>query len=240
MPSELIDLNYLVMQKTILIIDDEQPIREMIGMRLEIAGYKYIEAENGTQAFQQIAAHYPDLILLDWMLPDMSGLEITKRLKKDPKTKEIPIIMVTARAEEDNKIRGLGTGVDDYVVKPFSPRELIARIEAVLRRANTHEDGILTVQQLQIDSKSERVTVNGASIKLTPNEYRLLYFLMTHMNRVYSREQLLDRVWGHDNYIDERTVDVQIRRLRKVLADHDHDHLIQTVRGSGYRFSEEP
>ena len=182
----------------------------------------------------------PDLLLLDWMLPGRSGLDLAKQLKEDPKTEGLPIIMVTARTEERDLIKGLGGGADDYITKPFSPRELIARLKALLRRAGQQTEDKLNVLGLQLDPSSHRVTLQGEPLSVTPIEFRLLHFFMTHPERVFSRQQLLDQVWGNGAYVEERTVDVHIRRLRKILEASDHDKLIQTVRGAGYRFSGRP
>ncbi len=225
-------------EKRILIVEDEQPIREMITFALGNAGYQTLEAADARAAQVQIAGRPPDLILLDWMLPGASGLELARRLKKDELTREIPIIMLTARAEEEDKVHGLESGADDYVTKPFSPRELVARIKAVLRRGGPQAgDETLEANGLKLDPLSHRVTAVDASVDIGPTEYRLLEFFMSHPERVYSRSQLLDRVWGSNVYVEERTVDVHIRRLRKALETSGHDALIQTVRGAGYRFS---
>ena len=223
--------------KNILIVDDEAPIREMIAVALEMAGYECLEAENTQQAHAIIVDRKPDLILLDWMLPGTSGIELARRLKRDELTGDIPIIMLTAKGEEDNKIQGLEVGADDYITKPFSPRELVARLKAVLRRSTPQgmEDPI-QVEGLVLDPVCHRVTANNAALDMGPTEYRLLQFFMTHQERAYSRTQLLDQVWGGNVYVEERTVDVHIRRLRKALGPV-HEHLIQTVRGTGYRFS---
>ncbi|PXX93370.1 phosphate regulon transcriptional regulatory protein PhoB [Marinobacter vulgaris] len=223
--------------KTVLIVDDEAPIREMIAVALEMADYDYLEAADAREAHALIVDKQPDLILLDWMLPGTSGVELARRLKKDETTAEIPIIMLTAKVEEDNKIQGLEVGADDYITKPFSPRELVARLKAVLRRATP--PGVETpieVDGLTLDPIGHRVTTATAELNIGPTEYRLLQFFMTHQERVYTRSQLLDQVWGGNVYVEERTVDVHIRRLRKALGDQ-YDHLIQTVRGTGYRFS---
>ena len=201
--------------KTILIVDDEAPIREMIAVALEMAGYECLEAENTQQAHAVIVDRKPDLILLDWMLPGTSGIELARRLKRDELTVDIPIIMLTAKGEEDNKIQGLEVGADDYITKPFSPRELVARLK---------------------DPISHRVTIDGKPAEMGPTEYRLLQFFMTHQERAYTRGQLLDQVWGGNVYVEERTVDVHIRRLRKALGEV-YENLVQTVRGTGYRFS---
>lgn len=222
----------------ILFVEDEPGIQQLVLMALGRAGYEVALAEDVGQARQRIASQRPDLILLDWMLPEVSGLEFARQLKQSSETREVPIIMVTARGEEFDKVRGLDSGADDYVTKPFSPRELIARINAVLRRAAPFvAEEVLAMDGLRLDAASHRVTAQGDELPLGPTEFRLLHFFMTHPERVYSRGQLLDRVWGGDVYVEERTVDVHIRRLRKALALHGHDRFIQTVRGAGYRFS---
>lgn len=224
-------------EKTILIVDDESAIREMVTMALEMAGYNCLQAADARAAHTLIVDKRPDLVLLDWMLPDTSGIELARRLKKDDTTAAIPVIMLTAKVEEDNKILGLESGADDYITKPFSPRELLARLKAVLRRSTpAGVDSTLEVGGLTLDPLSHRVRSQAGQLELGPTEYRLLQFFMSHQDRVYSRSQLLDQVWGANVYLDERTVDVHIRRLRKALGPH-HDHLIQTVRGAGYRFS---
>jgi two-component system phosphate regulon response regulator PhoB len=224
--------------KRILIVEDEQPIREMVVFALANTGYEVREAADARQAQASIADRLPDLILLDWMLPGISGIDYARRLKKDELTRELPIIMLTARAEEEDKVQGLESGADDYVTKPFSPRELVARIRAVLRRGGpAAEDEILRAGDLSLDLASHRVCAGETPLDMGPTEYRLLEFFMSHPERVYNRGQLLDRVWGGNVYVEERTVDVHIRRLRKVLEPHGHDALIQTVRGTGYRFS---
>ena len=223
--------------KRVLIVDDEAPIREMIAVALEMAGYDCMEAENAQQAHAAILDQKPDMVLLDWMMPGVSGIDFARRLRRDEVTADIPIIMLTAKAEEDNKIQGLDLGVDDYITKPFSPRELVARLKTVLRR--TTPKGIeepVTVDELTLDPVSHRVSSDNSPIDLGPTEFRLLQFFMTHPDRAYSRSQLLDMVWGGNVYVEERTVDVHIRRLRKALGER-HDYLIQTVRGTGYRFS---
>ena len=224
--------------KQILIVEDERPIREMIAFGLRRAGFEVREAEDVREARTQLADRRPDLVLVDWMLPDMSGLELTRQLKRDRETRELPVIMLTARAEETDKISGLEGGADDYVVKPFSPRELVARINAVLRRSAMGGSGErVDYEGLVLDQTSHRVMVGERTVPLGPTEYRMLEFFMTHPERVYTREQLLDRVWGGNVYVEERTIDVHIRRLRKALEDFGYDRMIQTVRGSGYRFS---
>lgn len=223
--------------KTILIVDDETPIREMVAMALEMAGYQCLEAADAKQAHSLVVDSRPDLILLDWMLPDISGIELARRLKRDQMTAEIPIIMLTAKGEEDHKIQGLETGADDYITKPFSPRELAARLKAVLRRTQgMDEQSPIVVKGLALDPVSHRVSIDGNPAEMGPTEYRLLQFFLTHQERAYSRGQLLDQVWGGNVYVEERTVDVHIRRLRKALGS-DYENYIQTVRGTGYRFS---
>ena len=226
------------MAVNILLVEDEPAIQQMVGMALRKAGYDVALASDATEAQTQIAGHLPDLMLLDWMLPGISGVEYARQLKKNDLTREVPIIMLTARGEESDKIRGFDSGADDYVTKPFSPRELVARINAVLRRASPHVSAeVIEVGGLHLDAAGHRVTAGDEVLSMGPTEYRLLHFFMTHPERVYSRSQLLDRVWGGDVYVEERTVDVHILRLRKVLAAHGYDRLIQTVRGAGYRFS---
>jgi two-component system phosphate regulon response regulator PhoB len=224
-------------QKKILVVEDERSIRDMLAFNLGRAGYAVQGAADGREARASIADGYPDVVLMDWMLPDISGLELTRQLKRDPETREIPVIMVTARAEEDDRVSGLDGGADDYIVKPFSPRELLARIRAALRRNAPNEDEIVAFGELSLDSASHEVKIGTTEIALGPTEYRLLEFFMLHPDRVYSRTQLLDRVWGGNVYVEERTVDVHIRRLRKALTPFAYDKLIRTVRGAGYRFS---
>jgi two-component system, OmpR family, phosphate regulon response regulator PhoB len=226
-------------ERQILIVEDEKSIREMIAFALRRAGFGVHEAEDSRSARSLLVNVRPDLLLIDWMLPDMSGLELTRLLKRDRETRELPIIMLTARAGEADKVAGLEGGADDYVTKPFSPRELLARINAVLRRVTGTPDGDEKVELggLVIDKGSHRVSAGEATVTLGPTEYRMLEFFMTHPERVYSREQLLDRIWGGNVYVEERTIDVHIRRLRKALEEHQLDRLVQTVRGSGYRFS---
>lgn len=222
----------------ILLVEDEPAIQQMVSMALGKAGYDVAMASGAVEAQTSIAGRLPDLVLLDWMLPGMSGVDYARQLKKSDFTREVPIIMLTARGEESDKIRGLDSGADDYVTKPFSPRELVARINAVLRRAAPHVTAeVIEAGNLRLDAASHRVLVGDEELVMGPTEYRLLHFFMTHPERVYSRGQLLDRVWGGDVYVEERTVDVHILRLRKVLATHGCDKHIQTVRGAGYRFS---
>ena len=224
--------------KHILLVEDEAAIREMMRMALERAGYIVSEAGDASQAERLMSDTLPDLVLLDWMLPGMSGIELARRLRRDDYTRELPIIMLTARTEEDDRVRGLESGADDYITKPFSPRALIARIKAVLRRSGSEVDeGLLQVGGLHLDNLSHRVSANGHTLEMGPTEFRLLQFFMSHPERVYTRSQLLDHVWSRGTFIEERTVDVHIRRLRKVLESEGYDGLVQTVRGAGYRFS---
>ena len=231
------------MLKRILIVEDEPAIRDMVAFALRKGEYDPVHAGDAREAQAAIADRVPDLILLDWMLPGTSGLELARRWRREALTREVPIIMLTARGEENDRVGGLEAGVDDYVVKPFSARELLARIRAVLRRSREDdEDGSVSVGGLRIDGAAHRVFArNGGGedqpVQIGPTEYRLLHFFMTHAERVYSRTQLLDHVWGGSVYVEERTVDVHIRRLRKTLEPHGLDGMVQTVRGSGYRFS---
>ncbi|TDR43276.1 two-component system phosphate regulon response regulator PhoB [Tahibacter aquaticus] len=229
------------MQKRILIVEDETAIRDMVAFALRKAGMDPVHAADARIAQSAIAERVPDMILLDWMLPGMSGLEYARRLRKEDLTREVPIIMLTARGEEGDRVNGLDAGVDDYVVKPFSARELIARIKAVMRRTHGDEgDGVIEQGGLRIDGAAHRVYAGEQSVQIGPTEYRLLHFFMTHAERVYSRSQLLDQVWGGSVYVEERTVDVHIRRLRKTLEPYKLENLVQTVRGAGYRFSVTP
>ncbi|OMH29085.1 phosphate regulon transcriptional regulator PhoB [Motiliproteus sp. MSK22-1] len=224
--------------KRILIVDDEAPIREMLRLALEMADYQCFEAENAQQAHALVIDEQPDLILLDWMMPGTSGIELARRLKKDSLTADVPIIMLTAKSEEDQKVLGLEAGADDYITKPFSPRELVARLKAVLRRTSPlSEKQSLSVNDLTLDPISHRVTDGDQALEVGPTEFKLLLFFMTNQERAFTRGQLLDHVWGGNVYIDERTVDVHIRRLRKALGEV-YAPLIQTVRGTGYRFSQ--
>lgn len=225
--------------KRILVVEDEASIRDMVRFALERAEFQTALAADAPSARLAIAEARPDLILLDWMMPGVSGIEFARELKNSATTRDIPVIMVTARVEEEDKVRGLNTGCDDYVSKPFSFPELIARIQAVLRRSMPGgEEERLSVNGLQVDAASQRVTARGEAVHLGPTEYRLLHFFISHPERVYTREQVLDRVWGQNVYVEERTVDVHIRRLRKALEPYGYDSMIQTVRGTGYRFSE--
>lgn len=223
------------MAGTVLIVEDEEPILELIAVNLEHAGHAPLRARSVAEAQKLIGQALPDLVLLDWMLPDESGLAFAKRLRADRRTKAIPIIMLTARAEERDKVAGLEAGADDYVTKPFSPRELVARIRAVLRRrAPELTDDAVEIDGLRLDPVSHRVTCGAERIELGPTEFRLLHFFMTHPERIYSRAHLLDEVWGDHVFLEERTVDVHIGRLRQALSPSGHERLIETVRGSGY------
>jgi len=226
------------MPASILVVEDEPAIQMLIATNLRRYGHLVIAALDAETAMRQINEALPDLILLDWMLPGMSGLEFARRLRSDARTKNVPIIMLTARGEERDKVTGLESGADDYVTKPFSPRELLARIQAVLRRGRPQatEDAV-EAGGLRLDPSSHRVFAAGNQVNLGPTEFRLLHFLMTHPERVHSRDQLLDQVWGDHVFVEERTVDVHIRRLRAALEESGLDRLVQTVRGSGYRFS---
>lgn len=222
----------------ILIVDDEAAIRQMICLALSQAGYRCLEAADTKEAHTQILQETPDLVLLDWMLPGVSGVEYARRLRREKLTQGLPIIMLTARVEEEDKVRGLDSGADDYITKPFSTRELLARINALLRRHSPLvAETPVEVEGLSLDPSTHRVSAHGQTLALGPTEFRLLHFFMTFPERVHSRERLLNGVWGDNVYVEERTVDVHIRRLRKALTPSAHDRLIQTVRGAGYRFS---
>ncbi len=226
------------MKLKILVVEDEQAIREMLEMVFENEGFEVTSVDSAERALKSLSDRIPDLILLDWMLPGISGIELEKRLKKNDSYNAIPIILLTARGEEEDKIKGLETGADDYITKPFSPRELIARIKAVVRRTNK-AIGVerIVFGELALDVEQHQIMIGDESVEVSPTEFRLLQFFMSNPDKVYSRSQLLDRVWGRNIYIDERTVDVHIRRLRKILSKHELSELIQTVRGFGYRFS---
>lgn len=225
--------------ETILVVEDEPAIREMILTTLEMAGFDCLQAEDVSGAHRQVVDHRPGLILLDWMLPNgQSGIDFCRMLKKDELLSEIPVIMLTAKGEEDNKVQGLDAGADDYITKPFSTRELISRIKAVLRRSSALSgDKPIEAQGLSLDPVSQRVSADGNPVDIGPTEYRLLAFFMSHPERAYTRTQLLDQVWGGNVYVEDRTIDVHIRRLRKVLEPYNYAAFIQTVRGTGYRFS---
>jgi two-component system phosphate regulon response regulator PhoB len=226
------------MSANILVVEDEPAIQTLIAANLVRAGHTVLTALDAESALKQINQVLPDLILLDWMLPGMSGIDLARRLRGEQRTKDIPIIMLTARSDENDKVLGLEVGADDYITKPFSPRELIARTKAVLRRrAPQATEDVVEIEGLRIDPITHRVSANGELVNLGPTEFQLLHFLMTHTERVHNRTQLLNQVWGDHVYVEERTVDVHIRRLRAALEATGHDKLIQTVRGSGYRFS---
>lgn len=226
------------MPANILVVEDESAIQELLTLNLTQAGHNAMRALSAEQAKLLMQETQPDLIILDWMLPGISGIEFARRLKADEFTKQIPIIMLTAKGEEPDKIRGLEAGADDYVTKPFSPRELLARVKAVLRRrAPQMTDDPIEVKGLKLDPVTHRVTGNNITLDLGPTEFRLLHYLMSNPERVHSRVQVLDKVWGDRVFVEDRTVDVHIRRLRKALAESGHEDMIQTVRGVGYRFS---
>lgn len=227
------------MPASILVVEDEPAIQELISYNLELAGHQVRRANSAEGAMAMVRAALPDMVVLDWMLPGMSGIDFARWLRADKRTQAVPLIMLTARADEQDKLSGLETGADDYLTKPFSPRELVARVKAVLRRrAPQATDDAVEAAGLMLDPASHRVLGNGTPITLGPTEFRMLHFLMTHAERVHTRAQLLDQVWGDHIFVEERTVDVHIRRLRKALEDTGHDRLIKTVRSAGYRFSE--
>lgn len=231
--------NPLSMKKhRILIVEDEKAIRDMVYFALDNDGYDIAEAVDGKNATEKLAQELPDLILMDWMLPDVSGLELVRRIKRDEITSEIPVIMLTAKTEERDKIEGLDSGADDYITKPFSVKELSARIRAVMRRIEGNEgDNKLVIGKLELDLDAHHVMIDGEKIDVGPTEFRLLEFFMTHPEKVYSRAQLLDFVWGRSKFVEERTVDVHILRLRKLLNPHNCHKMVETVRGYGYRFT---
>ncbi len=227
-------------ERKVLIVDDEFAIRDMLRMALEIAEFRCLEAENIHEAYTLVVDERPDIVLLDWMLPGGSGLELLRRLKRNDATRDLPVIMLTAKTAEDNVIQGFDVGADDYITKPFAPRELIARIKALLRRTSGGtESERLQVAELLLDAESRRIFVADEPVDMGPTEFNLLQFFMSHPERAYTRNQLLDQVWGANVYVEERTIDVHIRRLRKALQtpQRDYSNLIQTVRGTGYRFS---
>ena len=222
----------------ILIVEDEKAIRDMVYFALDSEGYEIIEAIDGKGATQKLAQEVPDLILMDWMLPDVSGLELVRRIKRDEITCEVPVIMLTAKTEERDKIEGLDSGADDYITKPFSVKELSARIRAVMRRIEGDEaDNKLVCGKIELDLDAHHVMIDGQKLEFGPTEFRLLEFFMTHPEKVYSRAQLLDFVWGRSKFVEERTVDVHILRLRKLLSPHKCHKMVETVRGYGYRFA---
>jgi two-component system phosphate regulon response regulator PhoB len=222
----------------ILVVEDEDAIRAMLVMVLEQANFTPIAVADAHEAQKALDGTSPDLILLDWMLPGISGVEWARRLKKESVYRDIPIILLTARGEEEDKVRGLEIGADDYMTKPFSPKELVARIRAVLRRSGKLQGAsTIVLGDLVLDTEQHRLSIGEQQLEVSPTEYRLMQFFMTHPDKVYSRTQLLDQVWGRSVYIEERTIDVHIRRLRKILAEYNREELVQTVRGFGYRFS---
>jgi two-component system phosphate regulon response regulator PhoB len=221
--------------KTVLIVDDEAAIRDMLRVALEMANFHCIEAKNAYEAQVSIV---DDLVLLDWMMPEVSGIELLRRWRRNPETKKIPVIMLTAKAEEESLVKGLDAGADDYISKPFSPRELVARIKTIFRRvASEISEGPISIDELTMDPSARSVTITGKTVNLGPTEYRLLEFFLMHQNRAFTREQLLNNVWGNNVYIDERTIDVHIRRLRKALEPYGYENYVQTVRGFGYRMA---
>ncbi|WP_442498404.1 phosphate regulon transcriptional regulator PhoB [Methylobacter sp. sgz302048] len=222
----------------ILVVEDEDAIKGMLMLVLEQAGFTPIVAADAEEAQRVLDDNLPDLILLDWMLPGISGVEWARRLKKDQTYRELPIILLTARGEEEDKVKGLEIGADDYMTKPFSPKELIARVRAVLRRSGKIQGTAqIELGDLILDTEQHRLSIGDKQLDVSPTEFRLMQFFMTHPDKVYNRTQLLDQVWGRSVYIEERTVDVHIRRLRKILGEYGREDLVQTVRGFGYRFS---
>ena len=228
-----------MLTNTVLVVEDDPDIRELLRFTLERAGLKVVEAESGEDALTVLDGPQPSLAIIDWMLPGINGVELTQRLRKDPLTSAIPLIMLTARGEEADKLKSFDSGIDDYLTKPFSPKELVARVKALIRRTGLPEDGHIIVQGLDLDINAHRLTINGDPIPIGPTEFSLLELLMSNPNLAFGRAQLLDRVWGRSVYVEERTVDVHILRLRKALSKFDLDRLVQTVRGIGYRFSED-
>lgn len=225
------------MAASILVVEDEPEIRELLCFALTRAGFSVIEAASGEAALQHLDSHVPDIMIVDWMLPGMSGVDLAKRLRKDELTQQMPLLMLTARSEETDILKSFESGVDDYMRKPFSPRELVARIKALLRRTGAPEDNVLEASGIRIDLISHRITIEGADVNIGPTEYRLLELLMRNPDRVFERDQLLDRVWGRSSYVETRTVDVHILRLRKLLKPFGLDRTVQTVRSVGYRFT---
>lgn len=225
------------MPASILIVEDEEEIRELLVFTLLRDGYEVIEAETAEVALEKIDNRLPDLILVDWMLPGMDGIDLAKRLRRDELTADLPIVMLTARGEEADKLRSFAGGIDDYITKPFSPRELLARVKALLRRSGGPKNNLIEASGICLDLNSYRITINGNEIQISPTEYKLLEVLMRNPDRAFERSQLLDRVWGRQVYVEERTVDVHMLRLRKILKPHGLDATLQTVRGIGYRFT---
>lgn len=225
------------MATSVLIVEDEPEIREMLNFSLTRAGFTVIEAATGEMALQRLDTDQPDILIVDWMLPGMSGVELAKRIRRDELTSALPLLMLTARSEETDVLKSFESGIDDYMSKPFSPKELVARIKALLRRSGAPENDVLEASGIRIDLVSHRLTIEGKNINIGPTEYRLLELLMRNPDRVFERDQLLDRVWGRSSYIETRTVDVHVLRLRKVLKPFDLDGTVQTVRNVGYRFT---
>ena len=225
------------MPTSILIVEDEKEIRELLVFTLLRDGYKVVEAENAEIALEKIDNRLPDLLLLDWMLPGIDGIELAKRLRRDELTAELPIVMLTARGEEADKLQSFAGGIDDYITKPFSPRELLARVKALLRRSGGPQNNLIEASGICFDLNSYRITINGTEIQTTPTEYKLLEVLMRNPDRAFERSQLLDRAWGRQTYVEERTVDVHMLRLRKIFKPYGLDTALQTVRGIGYRFT---
>ena len=225
------------MNNSVLIVEDEQEIREMLGFALSRNGFKVGEAASAEEALEQLEGPLPSLLIIDWMLPRMSGIDLARRLRNDEHTAGLPMIMLTARGEETDKLKSFDSGIDDYITKPFSPMELVARMRALLRRAGTPDDGILRAGDMELDLNSHKLLVRGAAVKIGPTDFRLLELFMRNPDRAFSRSQLLDRVWGRSIYVEERTVDVHVLRLRNTLKPYGYDKLVQTVRGVGYRFS---
>lgn len=225
------------MATSVLIVEDEPEIREMLNFSLTRAGFTVIEAATGEMALQRLDTDLPDILIVDWMLPGMSGVELAKRIRRDELTSALPLLMLTARSEEADVLKSFESGIDDYMSKPFSPKELVARIKALLRRSGAPENDVLEASGIRIDLVSHRLTIEGKNINIGPTEYRLLELLMRNPDRVFERDQLLDRVWGRSSYIETRTVDVHVLRLRKVLKPFGLDGTVQTVRSVGYRFT---
>ncbi len=228
-----------MLTNTVLVVEDDPDIRELLKFTLERAGLKVVEAESGEDALTFLDGPQPSVAIIDWMLPGINGVELTQRLREDPLTSAMPLIMLTARGEEADKLKSFDSGIDDYLTKPFSPKELVARVKALIRRSGLPEDGHIIVQGLDLDINAHRLTINGDPVPIGPTEFSLLELLMSNPNRAFGRAQLLDRIWGRSVYVEERTVDVHILRLRKALSKFDLDRLVQTVRGIGYRFSED-
>ncbi len=228
-----------MLTNTVLVVEDDPDIRELLKFTLERAGLKVVEAESGEDALTFLDGPQPSVAIIDWMLPGINGVELTQRLREDPLTSAMPLIMLTARGEEADKLKSFDSGIDDYLTKPFSPKELVARVKALIRRSGLPEDGHIIAQGLDLDINAHRLTINGDPVPIGPTEFSLLELLMSNPNRAFGRAQLLDRIWGRSVYVEERTVDVHILRLRKALSKFDLDRLVQTVRGIGYRFSED-